>query len=1089
MQRPTRIAILGLLQVIAMAGMACAEEPIEHPRPDLRRDRWVRLDGTWSFRFDPRDVGREQRWYDPKHADFDRAVRVPFCWESNASGIAETQGPPIGWYRRTVEVPQAWANQRVWLCFGAVDYAAEVWVDGQPVGGHEGGYDPFRLEITEQVRPGTPTTIVVRAVDRTDPTVPLGNQGHGRFTPVSGIWQPVWLEATPATYIEQLRLTPLHLGTAWTLEVEVVAAGADGPQSLEVRSPDRLFASHSRTVQIVNRRGHAVIGLTFENPRLWTPEQPHLYQLDLVLGNTEPDVIHTYFGLRTFACSLDARTPARLLLNDRPIRLRGAVHYAYYPKGLYTAASDAALKQDLLLARRLGLNALRLHQKAVDPRLLYWADRLGMMILGDIPGARETGSTTRSAWEATMRSLIARDHNHPSLIGWCLFQEGWIPAAANAPTDSELHDWAEAMVAVARSLTPDRLIIGRSASDKLAISSDVFGAELCGVGAAHLDTRLEKWGKIAAKTKPPTRPNHVTAPPRGVPLMLTSYSPSCGSNTHGNVAWQFRELTTGIRHSNWLQGQFYAALTDVPWSQTGLVKFDRTQKPFGYEAFVPGMTVADLQGPVFVGHTLPPMLYVNARQTTTVPLYVVCDDREDAALQLQWQMRGVDNLGRERTTRASRRRAICRSMDVVYQEPLEVEIAFDRPIVGALGFELLDRGGTRLAANYVNLVVSTRRKASPRMEILAPQLVLFRIRPEEFAKVTCDGSAWDALTGHTVNCTGSCELTYRLNLPEFIRNAMPSRLVLMVEMSSGIRPESEPREPSADGGIAAPAGARDAAGTVDVSIGGRRLWEIELDPAGQDGRGVLSLASDRFSLRYGELVRRRVNLVQEDALRRLLRDEATAALTLRAEAAGANHGLAIFGEQNGRYPIDLTIIVETARPVVRPPGPANEYGIAVDHLRGRVRRVEIIEPADSGGHAWQYRFDPPAAGWKAPGPDDGGWKTGRSAFGRKGDPTIAVRTPWERSEIWLRTSADLPDNPLAAAMLYRGGPAEIYLNGERVGRIEEDTLEPRLLPLAQNEIALLVGGDATIAVHAQQTQASPAMDLWLEVVEPTERTE
>ncbi len=255
---------LGLTTWAFSSGVVASEEVPrgEHPRPDFRREAWINLNGTWQFRFDPENRGLGQKWYDAtaefNTGEFNRRIVVPFCWQSKLSRISDipisdVTAQKIGWYRRMIEVPESFAGQRVWLRFGAVDWEARVWVNGREVGRHEGGYTPFEFDVTEQVRPGAEAAIVVRVLDATDRELPLGKQAPGWYTPTSGIWQTVWLEARPAQYVAGLRLTPNYRHRQWSLEVEVEAAGPDGRVHLRgvARQVDltlgRLAQFHSKS--------------------------------------------------------------------------------------------------------------------------------------------------------------------------------------------------------------------------------------------------------------------------------------------------------------------------------------------------------------------------------------------------------------------------------------------------------------------------------------------------------------------------------------------------------------------------------------------------------------------------------------------------------------------------------------------------------------------------------------------------------------------------------------------------------------------------------------------------------------------------
>ena len=391
----------------------------EHPRPDFQRANWLSLNGSWDFRFDPEDAGIRERWWEPGRDFGARKISVPFCWESSLSGVNVKGGLKIGWYRRRFSIPAAWRGDHAWLRFDAVDWEARVWVNGKELGAHEGGYTPFEFDLAGAAEPGEEATVVVRAFDATDPELPRGKQTPEWYTYTSGIWQTVWLESRPARYISRFTLTARRAGERWFVDLAAEVGGAQGPAPLRVSSPEAGIEAREIGVE----QGRARASLEVRNPKLWTPDAPHLYGLTLRLGE---DAVETYFGLRTIGRGRYGDLPHEsVLLNGEPVYLRGALDQSFNPLGIYTAPSDAFLRRDIELAKSAGLNLLRIHIKADEPRRLYWADRLGILLMQDMPSNSEHSPRSREAWENTMRAVIERDRNHPSIIAWVAFNETW----------------------------------------------------------------------------------------------------------------------------------------------------------------------------------------------------------------------------------------------------------------------------------------------------------------------------------------------------------------------------------------------------------------------------------------------------------------------------------------------------------------------------------------------------------------------------------------------------------------------------------------------------------------------------------------
>ncbi|MCS7190721.1 MAG: beta galactosidase jelly roll domain-containing protein, partial [Fimbriimonadales bacterium] len=362
---------------LLMAGMVLTAQLglAQHPRPDFERREWQSLNGIWEFQFDPQNVGVEQGWYSlPK--PYERTIRVPFGWESALSGIGDTNYKGVAWYRREFVLPENWRGRRIWLCFGAVDHHATVWVNGQRVGEHEGGYSEFRFDITSLVRFDRPNTLAVRVEDHTDRETPLGKQVPDWYTSVSGIWQTVWLEATGAACIRYFKITPqadeggVPTGVV-EFTVELERAAVREPLQLELRSRHREFPIQQ--FGVLETETEKTFRLVLENPRLWTPENPHLYEFELRLlsedGKRVHDTVRGYFGVRTVRWGKYGDADfSYVLLNGKPIYLRGALDQSYNPDGLYTAPDDEFLKRDIELAKRAGFNMLRIHIKADEPR-------------------------------------------------------------------------------------------------------------------------------------------------------------------------------------------------------------------------------------------------------------------------------------------------------------------------------------------------------------------------------------------------------------------------------------------------------------------------------------------------------------------------------------------------------------------------------------------------------------------------------------------------------------------------------------------------------------------------------------------------
>lgn len=388
----------------------------EYPRPQLVRERWMSLNGVWQLAV----AGEGEA--PPLGRDLPRRVLVPFAVESALSGIGEHH--PRVWYRRTFRVPAGW-TERVLLHFGAVDWAAEVWVNGTRVGDHRGGYDAFSFDVTDALRPGGEQEVVVGVFDPTDAgTQPRGKQVERPrsiwYSPVTGIWRTVWMEPVPAARIAALRMTPDLDASALRLSADVDGA----------RPGDRVRAVARADGRIVGTAEGAADGelrLALPRPRLWSPDDPYLYDLrvSLLRGGAAADSVASYFGMRSIALGRDSAGSARLLLNGEPLFQVGPLDQGWWPDGLYTAPTDEALRWDLEATKALGFNMTRKHVKVEPARWYHWADRLGLLVWQDMPSGRAGDAEGRRQFEAELGEMVRELGNHPSIVLWVPFNEGW----------------------------------------------------------------------------------------------------------------------------------------------------------------------------------------------------------------------------------------------------------------------------------------------------------------------------------------------------------------------------------------------------------------------------------------------------------------------------------------------------------------------------------------------------------------------------------------------------------------------------------------------------------------------------------------
>ncbi|WP_236589066.1 glycoside hydrolase family 2 protein [Ramlibacter aurantiacus] len=497
-----------------------------YPRPQLRRDHWQSLNGSWRFCFD-----NEARHVGPADiTEWPLEIVVPYPPESQASGIGDRGFHQVCWYQREFELTPA--DDRVILHFGAVDYAARVWVNGELVVTHEGGHTPFRADITQALRPDGKQVVTVRADDDPhDLTKPRGKQDwqpepHSIWYPrTTGIWQTVWLERVSPIHIDKIRWTPKLEGFALGLEARVAGdSGGDTSLELELWHGEQLLARDR--YRVVDGEVDRFVVLSdpgiddFRNELLWSPERPTLLEAKLRLwrGGRMIDEVHSYTALRSANVSRD-----RFMLNGRPYVLRMVLDQGYWPDTLLAAPDDDALRRDVELAKAMGFNGVRKHQKIEDPRYLYWADKLGLVVWEEMPSAYRF---TRTAIKRIVREwteAMDRDYSHPCVIVWVPFNESW--GVPELPAVKAHRHAVEALYHLTKTLDQTRAVIGNDGWESSA--TDIIGIHDYD---SNLDHIRQRYGpevepeKLFDRRRPGGRVLTLDGyPHRGQPIMLTEF--------------------------------------------------------------------------------------------------------------------------------------------------------------------------------------------------------------------------------------------------------------------------------------------------------------------------------------------------------------------------------------------------------------------------------------------------------------------------------------------------------------------------------------------------------------------------------------
>jgi beta-galactosidase/beta-glucuronidase len=536
----------GPLKTRWAADVTAVKVHADYPRPQMVRKEWLNLNGVWEF------SEADDAESPPFGKLLPEKIMVPFPVESALSGVMRNSERV--WYRRTFELPRRWADQQVWLHFGAVDWEATVYFNGRKLGTHRGGYTPFSFDVTKELRPAGPQELIVHVFDPAD----KGDQPRGKqvlnpegiwYTSSTGIWQTVWLEPMPPVSIANLDIitSPRRDGINLTVNTKG-DAGEYGVQATVTVGNRPISGARGKPGESIN--------IPVPNPRLWSPDDPYLYDLTvaLVRGNRTVDRVESYFGIRTIEIMSDGSFP-RLMLNGEFTFQNGILDQGFWPDGLYTAPNDAAIRHDLELIKRLGFNMVRKHVKIEPQRWYYWCDRIGLLVWQDMPNGNNTTYEAKQQFEVELRSMVHDLRNHPSVIVWILFNEAW------GQFDTER------LTELVKSLDPHRLVTSASGWDDAGVGDIIDKHDYPEPAAPEADGKRAmvqgEYGGLALRV-----PGHMwstqawgykEAPER---RQLLS---SCIDLL--NQAQSFRDKG--------LSAAVYTQLTDVETEANGLLTYDR----------------------------------------------------------------------------------------------------------------------------------------------------------------------------------------------------------------------------------------------------------------------------------------------------------------------------------------------------------------------------------------------------------------------------------------------------------------------------------------------------------------------------------
>nr|WP_293167027.1 sugar-binding domain-containing protein [Allomuricauda sp.] len=903
---------LFFIALLSFGNLFGQEIPLpEHPRPDFKRSEWTNLNGKWSFKFDKEDKGLEQNWKEGKVA-FNKTINVPFPWGSELSGVADEAD--IAWYKKEIKVDDSWRGKRTFVVIGASDWETTVWLDGVKLGTHQGGYVPFSFELTDHITYGRSQQLVIRVDDiRRDFTL-YGKQGYGN---ARGIWQTVYLEARGTQYLDALHFTP-DIDQSKVVATAYLPDDALVDQTVTV-SVETASGPLKKTITIPQGSYTGSVSIEIPNQHLWSLDDPFLYDATAQLGN---DVVESYFGMRKISVKdMPGTDYPYIALNNEPIYLQLALDQSYHQEGFYTFPSDQFIKEEILRSKSIGLNGIRTHIKVEVPRKLYWADKLGLLVMSDLPNSwGEPERKMKAESEYTLREMVKRDFNHPSIFSWIVFNETW-----GLKHDDEYggrylpstQKWVASMYYLTKSLDSTRLVEDNSVC--------------CGYG--HTETDINswhsylpgyKWEEFLQEVSDSTYAGSGHNFEKGFSQAnQPNINSECGNvwgydGSTGDVdwSWDYHLMMNAFRDHPKIAGWLYTEHHDVINEWNGYWKFDRSEKFTGLEQIFPGMTLNDWHSDVYISTGGEISKSVKGGEQAEVPLTISVMSGENMGpqLTLKYKLTATDYLGQIH-------KGMEGSFQIPYQawmqktiDPIKVRMP-DISSVAVLTLEVSDPQGKVVGRNFMHFIVDSQEKLSG--------ITTHTVKPKDFTEAEWSVKSWDVLDGKKINGTGNGKFVYSIEVPKkSIRKA--KEVYFLAELSakelfvkdqeqyqedqdfmkgSRVSNSSNPNSyPMTDETL--------YSSDIEVWVNGKKVKSTTLTDDPADHRGVLSWHNQlqdgklREAGSYGYLVKVPMDLEILTSALEANNDKIN--IELRSVNGG---GIAVYGEDFGRYVIDPGIVI------------------------------------------------------------------------------------------------------------------------------------------------------------------------------------
>ncbi|QGY43742.1 glycoside hydrolase family 2 [Maribellus comscasis] len=905
----------------------------EHPRPGFERSLWQNLNGEWNFRSDSLNVGLNEEWQNEAEF-FDEEILVPFSWASPMSGV-ERPDINVGWYYRTFVLDEGknWEQQNIYLVFSACDFNTTLWVNGQKAGEHSGGYIPFDFNISEFLKSGE-NQMVVRVEDEELDNRPSGKQYYGN---AKGIWNTVYLEGRPDNYIKNIKFTPDIDKSQLVVEVFFKERSASAYTfHLAGKNNNIDFVTE---IPANRNSGKFIVPIT--NMKLWDLDNPFLYEVSAIVSSESfTDEVSTYFGMRKIsAVEVPGKDFQYVALNNKPVYMKLSLDQSYHPQGFYTFPSDEFMKEEIQRAKNLGLNGLRIHIKAEMPRKLYWADKLGLLIMEDVPNFwGEPDSTAKTNWEYIAGKEIERDYNHPSIFSWVLFNETWglfsNDEDGKRSYTPETQEWVRSWYHKTKEYDPTRLVEDNSPCNWDHVITDI--------NTWHRYSPARHWAgfldRVVDSTFPGSSFNYIG---KNEQTNVPMFNSECGavwgySGSTGDIdiTWEYHIMMNEFRKRPEIAGFLFTEFHDVINEWNGYYRFDRSEKKFGLDELCPGMTMKDFHSDLYVvaGEDFFQTYKGGSAIEIPVGISAVTSDIP-GELKLRYSVYGWDEIGEKYNITSGETDISAQPFKYTELQATKVNLP-DKTGVVIFSTALEDSKGNILQRNFVPFKVEGN----------GSEYLTVTQSPEDFTEASWNIKHLSPQNGNKVWGMGSGYFGYEFELPKDLNGDEVESIEFRAELASRY-PQSKYLEEGeaekigmtvvTEKGIDAGYGKNSYPQTdeklhgaiVKINANDQLIATVELPDDPADHRGILSWMNQEPGWEWGSDDHSKPWLLDEAGSYGFLvkadLDETskksaleTGKVTIRLfvdESTENRGGLSVYGENSGMYPMDLTLWIKKSQ--------------------------------------------------------------------------------------------------------------------------------------------------------------------------------